>query len=114
MLPLSIVYLYFGYNFNQSMDKLPTSIKYLYFFNKCSSKVLHVSNRTHIFYKNYVDDGYELTKEKRIKNENIPFYKHKITFDMIYKNKKELFYNIKKIPYGCVYDSIVYIYKIIE
>ena len=96
MLPTSITHLYFGYNFNQSVDMLPTSIKSFRIFNKCSLKILCVSNRTHIFHKNYVDRGYFLKKEKCIKNENTPFSEHKITFDMIHKNKRELFYNIKK------------------
>ena len=91
---------------------LHPSIIILDFYDKCLLKILYVSNRTHIFYKNYTDCGHILTKNKCIKNENTPFSKHKITFDMIYKNKKELFYNIKKIPYGCIYDSIVYIKKI--
>ena len=108
-LPTSIETLYFGHNFNQSVDKIPTSIKYLVFCNKCLLKILHVSNRTHIFYKNYADLGYTLTKEKCIKNENTPFSKRKITFNMIHKKEYKLFYNIKKMPYGCVYDSIVYI-----
>ena len=108
MIPTSIKYLWFGHNFNQSVKILPTSIMNLSFFNKCSLKVLYVSNRTtsHI-YKTY-HDRYTLTKNKCIKNENTLFSKHKITFDMIYKKEKELFYNIKKIPYGCIYDSIMY------
>ena len=60
-------------------------------------------------YRKYIVFGYALTKEKCIKNENIPFGKHKITFDIMYKKNSMLFYNIKKIPYGCVYDRIVYI-----
>ena len=111
-LPTSIECVYFGHNFNQSIDMLPTSIECLYFFNKCLLKILRVSNRRHVIYKNKTEYNarYTLTKEKCIKNENTPFGKHKITFDMIHKNKKEkkLFYNIKKIPYGCIYDSIVY------
>ena len=118
-LPSSITILHFGYNFNQSVDKLPTSITsldfghnfnqsinmiltsiiFLHFYNKCLLKILYVSNRSYIFNINYYD-RYTLTKNKCVKNENISFSKHKITFDMIYKNKKELFYNIKKIPYG--------------
>ena len=110
MLASSIKFLFFGHNFNQNVDTLPSSIKFLYFHNKCLLKMLYVLNRTHNIYKNYIDSmGYNLKKEKCIKNENTPFSKHKIIFDMIYKNKKELFCNIKKIPYGCIYDSIVYI-----
>ena len=109
MLPVSTERLSFGHNFNQSVKMLPTSIKLLYFDNKCLLKILYGSNRKHYIYKNSDDYGYVLTNDKCIKNENTPFGKHKITFDMIYKNKKELFYNIKKIPYGCTYDSIVYI-----
>ncbi len=109
MLPTSINSLGFGHNFNQSVDMLPPSITYLNFYNKCLLKILYVSNRTHHIYKNYTDNGHVLTKNKCIKNENTPFSEHKITFDMIYKKDGMLFYNIKKIPYGCTYDSIVYI-----
>ena len=53
-------------------------------------------------------NDYRLYNNKCIKNENISFNKHKITFDDIYKKRQNLFYNVKKIPYGCIYDSIVY------
>ena len=109
MLPASITSLIFGYSFNQSVNMLHPSIIFLRFYNKCLLKILYVSNRAHIFYTNYGDGGYALTKAKCIENENMSFCKHKITFEMIYKNGNRLFYNIKKIPYGCVYDSIVYI-----
>ena len=107
MLPTSIRILVFGHNFNQSVDMLPSSIKHLYFYNKCLLKIPYISKRIICIRKNH-GIGYTLKKEKCIKNENTPFSKHKITFDMIYKKNSSLFYNIKKIPYGCVYDSIVY------
>ena len=114
MLPTSIKELSFGYNFNQSVDMLSTSIKYLDFVDKCLLKILHVSNTIHNIYKNHkynyeYNYSYALTK-----NENTPFSKHKITFDMIHKNGNKLLYNIKKIPYGGVCDNIVYIYIKIE
>ena len=109
MLPPTIITLGFGHNFNQSVNMLPPSIKHLHFFNKCLLKIFHGSNRIHRIHKNSNVYGYVLKKEKCIKNENTPFSEHKITFDMIHKKKEKLFYNIKKIPYGCVYDSIVYI-----
>ena len=107
MLPTSIKTLGFGHNFNQSVDNLPPSTAYLFFLNKCLLKILYVSNRMHTICKTCTE-AYTLTKNKCIKNENTPFSKHKINFEMIYKKNSSLFHNIRKIPYGCVYDSIVY------
>ena len=67
MLPPLIIDLCFGHNFNQSVNKLPPSIIHLNFYNKCLLKILHVSNRTHINYKNYEDPGYNPTKNNVLK-----------------------------------------------
>ncbi len=89
---------------------LPTSITKIYHTHKISLKMLYFSKIRYILrlnkcFKNY----YVLQKQKTIKNENISFSKHIINIEMLHKQNKNLFYNVKKIPYGCVYDKLIYI-----
>ena len=110
MLPASIKELTFGYSFNQPVDMLPASMEELCFVGKCLLKIL---NSLKVFdcslKKNSKKPRCCPQKEKCFKNENTPFSKKNINIDMIYKKGRLLFYNIKKIPYGCVYDSIIFV-----
>ena len=49
---------------------------------------------------------YKCNKKKQTKNDNISFSKNMINIDDLYKTKKELFWKVHKIPYGCIYDKI--------
>ena len=106
MLPQSLEWLCLGYSFNQPVNHIPSSIPNLHFLNKCSLKIVNSFKGQHyLFFED--TEKYILTKEKCLKNENTPFSKKLINMDMIYREGQNLFYNIKKIPYGCIYDSIV-------
>ena len=120
-LPKSIVFISTGYNFEQPINMLSTSIEMFVFVDKVLLSTLHTSKLKYIILENPFDGhiscpvNYKLKKRKNIKNENISFSKHVVNIDVLQKlpgetrNEKILFYTVKKIPYGCVYDKLIYI-----
>lgn len=135
-LPKSISWLIFGEKFNQCIDHLPSSITELsfgYYFNKplcnflntreksfisqppiiiitfdfrVSVKTLKgVKNNDILIIKN--DDCDYMYEMKNSKHDNISFSKTIVDINTLLKKQRScLFWNIKKIPYGCVYTEI--------